>query len=72
MLLLTTERAPISLPSSHTSLRLGGTQETRWDCCSGQTWGPPEQECPQDSAVGFANQIANISLYLILLTDLGS
>lgn len=63
MLLLTTERAPISLlphlPSSRWAPRrpVGTVAADRLGV-------PPEQECPQDSAVGFANQIKNISLYI--------
>lgn len=65
MLLLTRERAPVfllsHLPSSPSWV---GTQEARWACCSGQSCVPLEWECPQDSTVGFADQIKNVSLYI--------
>ena len=58
VLLLTTERAPVFFLSRLLSSR----REPRRPVAVGRLVFPLEQECPQDSTIGFANQIKHISL----------
>lgn len=59
MLLLTTERAPVSLLPHLPSSRWAPRRPVGTVAADRLVF-PPEQECPQDSTVGFANQIKNI------------
>lgn len=57
--LLTTERAPVVFLSRLLSHASAGAQEA---VAVGRLVFPLERECPQDSTIGSANQIKNISL----------